>query len=81
MGTVLPSVFLSGYIFLLDTMPAFFRTISRVIPATYYIQIVRGVILRGAGFRELWPNLVVLTVMGSIAILAAATLFVRQSRQ
>jgi ABC-2 type transport system permease protein len=42
---------------------------------------VRGVILRGAGFAELWPNLVVLTLMGTGAILIAARIFVRQSLQ
>lgn len=80
MGTVLPSVFLSGYIFLTDNMPAFFQVISRVIPATYYIRIVRGVILRGAGFSDLWVNAVILTLMGSLAIVAAAWQFVRGSR-
>jgi ABC-2 type transport system permease protein len=78
MGTVLPSVFLSGYIFLTDTMPKFFQVISRVIPATYFIQILRGIILRGAGFRDLWVQALVLTVMGIVAILLAALQFVRQ---
>ena len=78
MGTVLPSVFLSGYIFLIDTMPPFFQGISRIIPATYYIRILRGVILRGAGIGELWGNAAVLTAMGCGAILLAAKLFVRQ---
>jgi len=78
MGTVLPSVFLSGYIFLIDTMPAFFRGVSRFIPATYYIQILRGVILRGAGFADLWTNALVLTVMGCTTVLLAARQFVNQ---
>ena len=54
MGTILPSVFLSGYIFLIENMPPFFQGVSRLIPATYYIQILRGIILRGAGIGELW---------------------------
>jgi ABC-2 type transport system permease protein len=78
MGTVLPSVFLSGYIFLIDTMPPFFRGVSRFIPATYYIQILRGVILRGAGFTDLWLNALVLTLMGCITVLLAARQFVIQ---
>lgn len=77
MGTVLPSVFLSGYIFLIDNMPWFFRGVSRLIPATYYIRIVRGIILRGAGFSDLWADCLVLTVMGCLAILQAARQFVR----
>jgi ABC-2 type transport system permease protein len=77
MGTVLPSVFLSGYIFLIDTMPLFFRIVSRIIPATYFIRILRGIILRGAGFADLWPNALVLMLMGSAAILLAARQFVK----
>jgi len=79
MGTILPSIFLSGYIFLIDNMPTFFKGISRLIPATYYIQILRGIILRGAGIRELWINAVVLTVMGCAMILIVARQFVKQS--
>jgi ABC-2 type transport system permease protein len=78
MGTVLPSVFLSGYIFLIENMPTFFKGVSRLIPATYYIQILRGIILRGAGIRELWQNAAVLTLMGCIAIYMAGRMFVRQ---
>lgn len=78
MGTVLPSVFLSGYIFLVDNMPVVFQWISRIIPTTYYIRILRGIILRGAGFQELWWNSLILTVMGCLAILAAARQFVNR---
>ncbi|HEX3986298.1 MAG TPA: ABC transporter permease [Acidobacteriaceae bacterium] len=79
MGTVLPSVFLSGYIFLIENMPLFFRGLSRVIPATYYIRILRGIILRGAGIEDLWVDATVLTLMGCAAILLAARQFVRHS--
>jgi len=78
MGTILPSVFLSGYIFLIENMPPIFQAIAHVIPATYYIRILRGIILRGAGLRELWLNAAVLTLMGCGAILLAARQFVRQ---
>jgi ABC-2 type transport system permease protein len=78
MGTVLPSVFLSGYIFLIENMPAFFQGVARLIPATYYIQILRGIILRGAGISDLWVHALVLTLMGCGMILLAARLFVKQ---
>jgi ABC-2 type transport system permease protein len=78
MGTILPSVFLSGFIFMIDNMPPFFQVVSRFIPATYYIEILRGIILRGAGARELWINAAVLTAMGCAAVLLAARQFVRQ---
>lgn len=78
MGTILPSVFLSGYIFLIENMPPFFQGIARIIPATYYIQILRGIILRGAGMGELWVHALVLTLMGCATILLAARQFVKQ---
>ncbi len=79
MGTILPSVFLSGYIFQIANMPAFFRGVSAIIPATYYIQVIRGIVLRGAGFSDLWLNALILTLMGSAAILVAAYAFVKQN--
>ncbi len=79
MGTILPSVFLSGYIFQISNMPLFFRTVSAIIPATYYIQVIRGIVLRGAGFPDLWLNALILTLMGSAAILLAAYAFVKQN--
>ncbi len=78
-GTILPSVFLSGYIFQISNMPVFFRTISAIIPATYYIQIIRGIVLRGSSFSDLWLNALILTAMGTLAILFAARAFVRQN--
>lgn len=78
MGTILPSIFLSGYIFLIENMPPFFQGIARIIPATYYIRILRGIILRGAGIRELWGDAVVLAGMGCVAVLLAALLFIKR---
>jgi ABC-2 type transport system permease protein len=63
MGTVLPSVFLSGYVFPLDSMPAAFWYVAQAIPTTWLIDAARGVILRGAGWRELWLHAAVLSGM------------------
>ncbi len=51
---LLPFVFLSGYVFPIDGMPQIFRILSRVIPARYFIEVLRGVILRGASLADLW---------------------------
>jgi ABC-2 type transport system permease protein len=72
MGTVLPSIFLSGYVFPSDSMPWFFGHVSKAIPATWLIEATRGVILRGAGLAELWVNAVVLWGM-ALAMLAIAS--------
>jgi ABC-2 type transport system permease protein len=63
MGTFLPSVFLSGYVFPLDSMPWILRQVSVCIPATWLIDASRSVILRGGGWRELWQHAVVLWCM------------------
>ncbi|MBI3282347.1 MAG: ABC transporter permease, partial [Acidobacteria bacterium] len=73
--------FLSGYIFLIDNMPLVFQWISRIIPATYFIAILRGIILRGAGFAELWLQGLVLLFMGCAAVALAAVQFVRRVRE
>lgn len=74
-GTMMPSIFLSGYIFPLANMPIFFQWISRLIPATYLIEIARGVILRGAGFWDLWKQGAALAVMSVIFIVISARRF------
>jgi ABC-2 type transport system permease protein len=79
-GTLLPSVFLSGYIFLIDNMPPVFQVLSHAVPATYYIGILRGVILRGADLSQLWIEGLVLSVMGCTAVGLAAVQFVRRKQ-
>jgi ABC-2 type transport system permease protein len=64
MGTMMPSIFLSGYVFPLDSMPTIFWYVAQIFPTTWLIDAGRGVILRGAGWRELWPHAVVLWGMG-----------------
>jgi ABC-2 type transport system permease protein len=56
-------------------MPAVFWYISRVIPATYYIDTLRGIILRGAGLNHLWLNGIILFGIGIGMILLAAMRF------
>ncbi len=67
-GTILPSIYLSGFIFPRHTMSPFFQTISQFIPATWMIQVMRGVVLRGAGLEDLYPHALVMLAMG-IAVL------------
>ena len=72
---ILPSVFFSGYIFPRETMPALFKPISYLVPATYFINITRGVILRGAGIAHLWTDGLALFAIGTILLIIAARRF------
>ncbi len=51
---LLPFVFLSGYVFPIGGMPPVFQYVTYLIPANYFLQIVRGIVLRGATMAELW---------------------------
>jgi ABC-2 type transport system permease protein len=53
MGTVIPSIFLSGYVFPVESMPQFFEYLAYAVPATWMIDASRGVILRGAAWVKL----------------------------
>jgi len=78
-GTMMPSIFLSGYIFPIDTMPVFFQAISKIIPTTYLIQIFRGIILRGANFGDLWMQGLILTGMSVLMVGVAAKRFSKKA--
>ncbi|HZS06467.1 MAG TPA: ABC transporter permease [Blastocatellia bacterium] len=74
-GTMMPSIFLSGYIFPIAAMPLGFRFISQLIPTTYMIQIARGIILRGASLYDLRQPALVLTGMSILLIFISAMRF------
>ena len=75
---LLPFVFLSGYVFPIDGMPLIFQMLSRVIPARYFIEVVRGIVLRGAGLDDLWQPVAWLAFY-TFAIIGLAVLRFRKT--
>jgi ABC-2 type transport system permease protein len=75
MTVLLPSIFFSGFIFPRETMPWIFYAISTILPATYFIELMRAIILRGAGFLEFWRHLAILAVMGGVLFSLCALRF------
>jgi len=65
---LLPSIFLSGYIFPAEGLPWVLRWLGRFFPATHMIAIMRGVILRNAGPLELLPNILALFALSALLI-------------
>ncbi|MFO0549618.1 MAG: ABC transporter permease [Polyangiaceae bacterium] len=65
---LLPSIFLSGYIFPAAGLPFVLKWIGRVMPATHMIEIMRGVVLRDAGPLELLPNVLALIVISVLMV-------------
>lgn len=55
-ATYLPAVLLSGFLFDIQSMPAFLQGLTHLIPARYYITVTRGIFLKGVGIEALWPQ-------------------------
>ncbi len=73
--TLLPSIFLSGFFFPLEAMPAFLKVISYLMPMRYYLVIIRSLLLKGVGLEVLWPEVVALMIFGVVIMGAAALRF------
>jgi ABC-2 type transport system permease protein len=72
---MLPSVLLSGFMFPRDSMPAVMRFIGYLVPATHFMEIIRGIVLRGATLVDLLPEVVTLVIMGLILLVLSAFRF------
>ncbi|MDP2719275.1 MAG: ABC transporter permease [Dehalococcoidia bacterium] len=67
-GTQIPAILLSGFIFPVDSMPRLAQWISYLIPLTYYLRIIRGIILKGVGIEYLWRDVAILGGVGIITL-------------
>jgi len=77
----LPSFLLSGFAFALDQIPVVLQWISYLFPARYMVTISRDVFLKGAGFAEVWPELVSLAVYAAVMIAISSVLSGRRARR
>ena len=68
--TYLPSLLLSNFVFPVENMPRILQLVTRIVPATYFIDILNGLYLRNLGLSTLWPSYLTLTIMfGALSIL------------
>jgi drug efflux transport system permease protein len=74
-GFLLPSIMLSGYIFPIASLPRPLQLLSQVLPATHFIRISRGIIIRGASFLDLWPEVAALLVIAAILVAGSTRAF------
>ena len=75
---MLPTVLLSGFMFPRSEMPFPIYIVSFAIPATYFLEILRGIILRGADFTDLIPHVVGLTVCCVVVLALSLARFRKQ---
>jgi len=69
--TMLPSTLLSGMIFPIASMPGWLQPVTNIVPATWFIIIARGIMLKGVGLTILWRESLILVAM-AVVLLAAA---------
>ncbi len=72
---MLPSIILSGFVFPREGMPHPIRELGLLIPLTYFLQILRGIILKGVGVEVLWPEVLALAAFGLIVFGLSANRF------
>lgn len=73
LSTLLPSFLLSGFIFPVSNMPKIIQVISHIVPAKYFLIILRGIFLKGNGFSTHFPDLIPLVILGTLIILTCST--------
>jgi ABC-2 type transport system permease protein len=72
---MLPSIFVSGYFFPIAAMPKLLQAVSKLVPLTYVLTIVRAIILKGVGFEVLAGDVAALAVFGVVVLVVAALRF------
>lgn len=65
---MMPSILLSGFMFPRATMPFGIYLLGYFIPVTYFLEILRGIIIRGAGFEQLWDETLMLTIFWLVLV-------------
>lgn len=75
MATLLPSILLSGFIFPIRSMPRLLQFITYLVPARYYLRIIRGIMLKGVGFSYVWQDAAYLFVFGTVLLLVSVRRF------
>ena len=71
----MPTMLLSGFLFPVTSMPKIFQWLTLANPLRHYLEIIRGIFLKGATAAELWPQLAALAAMGIALLTLAATRF------
>ncbi len=80
LATMLPSLMLSGFIFPITSLGKVLRIFSSIVPATYFLKIIRGVVLKGASFSDFVWDGVILIIMSIVLIFIAVIKFTKMRR-
>jgi ABC-2 type transport system permease protein len=73
--TMLPALLLSGFFFPIENMPPVLQAVTYLVPARYFMVVIRGIFLKGVGLAVLWKELVFLAIFAALMLLASAAKF------
>lgn len=72
---LLPSILISGFLFPRESLPPFLQWLGFAVPLTYFVTVIRGIIIKGVGFAFLWRQIVPLVILGGIVFTLAIVRF------
>jgi ABC-2 type transport system permease protein len=72
---ILPTILLSGFMFPRDAMPVVAQWLGGIFPITYYLEVVRGILLKGVGLAAIWPEVAILTGFAIVLVSLSALRF------
>jgi len=74
----LPSILLSGFMFPFRGMPEWAQALGSLLPATYFMRLVRSILLKGSGWADLWPNIWPMMIF-TVVLMGVAVKFYRKT--
>jgi len=78
LATMLPALLLSGFFYPIENMPPSLQAVTAVIPARYYLVVIRGIFLKGVGLAVLWKELLFLSAFALLMLFASSAKFHKQ---
>jgi ABC-2 type transport system permease protein len=72
LSTFLPGFLMSGFVFAIDTMPKVIQVLSVVVPARYFVSILKSLFLKGVGISVIWDQMLFLAIFGALVFWLAA---------
>ncbi len=72
---LLPSILLSGFLFPRESLPVALQWVGLAVPLTYYLTVIRGIMVKGVGLEVLWPSILALMGLGVVVFTAAVVRF------
>lgn len=75
LATMLPALLLSGFFYPIDNMPPVLQAVTAIVPARYFLVVIRGIFLKGVGVWVLWKELLFLSAFAVLMLVVSSAKF------